>query len=210
MWKQNGTFPTTYLDFINESITNAMGSNVTGKTILEIGDNDPTYDLSQFVDRGMFHTLLQPCMKNADGSVGAPYMHILNDNYVGKILHDADNIAEYINHIDVITNIGCLEHIEPVDIQYDIWKNLHNMLKVGGVMIHVMPDDYECFMYLRWFGHCKLFFQMDFYNNFVDKLGYEIVHNELLNYNRSVALKKISDSEFNLNKEEFLAAITLR
>ncbi|NBP58559.1 hypothetical protein EBU71_18890, partial [bacterium] len=151
-----------------------------------------------------------PCMKNADGSVGAPYMHILNDNYVGKILHDADNIAEYINHIDVITNIGCLEHIEPVDIQYDIWKNLHNMLKVGGVMIHVMPDDYECFMYLRWFGHCKLFFQMDFYNNFVDKLGYEIVHNELLNYNRSVALKKISDSEFNLNKEEFLAAITLR
>jgi len=210
MFKTNGSFPTTYLDFINESITNAMGSNITGKTILEIGDNDTTYDLNDFVKRGMVHTLLEPCKMNDDGTIGAPYMLNLGQNYVPKVLEDADNLSEYMNYFDVITNIGCLEHIEPVEVQYEIWKNLHNMLKVGGVMIHIMPDDEECDKYLRWLGHCHLYFQMAFYENLVDKLGYEIVHNDLLNFNRSVALKKTTTSAFNLNKEEFLALITIR
>jgi len=210
MFKQNGTIVDSYLGFINDCITKVHGSNLQGKKILEIGDNDPTYDLQDFVKKGMEHTLIEPCHSDENGLIAGPYMPRVAEIFVPKMLHNADNLSEYINYFDVITNIGCLEHIEPLDLHYEIWKNLHNMCKVGGVMIHIMPDDYECFMYLRWFGHCNIYFSTEFFENLASKLGYEIVSNELLNFNRSVALKKVTNSTFDLNKKDFLATFHAR
>jgi len=210
MFKQNGLIVETYLDFINDSISKVHGTSLQGKKILELGDNDPTYDLQSFVSKGMEHTLIEPYHEGEDGNLAGPYMPRIAEIYIPKMLHKADNLSEYMNYFDVITNIGCLEHIIPLELHYDIWKNLHDMCKVGGVMIHIMPDDYECFMYLRWLGHCTIYFSTEFFENLASKLGYEIVNNELLNFNRSVALKKTTNSTFNLNKSEFLATFHTR
>jgi len=199
----NGKLVDTYLDFINDSLEKVLGTKLTGKRILEIGDNDPTYNLQDFVDRGMEHTLLEPHACDENGVMLGAYQPRLAEIYVAKVLHDAENLSEYMDYFHAITNIGCIEHI-PLEFQYDIWKNLHNMCKVGGVMIHIMPDLQECLSYLRWYGHCSIYFSPAFFQNLADKLGYEIVNNELLNFNRSVALKKVSDTVFDLDKEEFL------
>jgi len=201
----NGKFPESYIDFIAECITLCHGSNWTGKRILEIGDNDPNYDLQYFVDKGMEHTLIEPVRTD-----GNPWMPRIAQNYIPKVLPDASQLAEYMNYFDVITNIGCIEHLEPLDSHYEIWKNLHDMCKVGGVMIHIMPDIDECDKYLRWYGHCHYFFNTAFFEFLEQELGYEIIANDLLNWNRSVAVKKITNSQFNIDRETFLNKFNIR
>jgi hypothetical protein len=84
---------------------------------------------------------------------------------------------------------------------------MHDITKVGGVMIHIMPDAFECQMYLRWYGHCHNYFSTEFFENLCTKLGYEILDNTLLNFNRSVVIKKVTNSSFNLDQSEFLSTI---
>lgn len=42
----------------------------------------------------------------------------------------------FINQFDVITNYGTIEHIND---QYHAFKNVHDMCKSGGIMIHNFP-----------------------------------------------------------------------
>ena len=201
-YEVNGTFPESYIDFISEAITKVHGSNWNGLKMVEIGDEDSTYNSSHFTSKGTTNTIIQPV-----GADGNPLMRRLINPYLSKNFSDPDNFADIENTYDILTNIGCIEHLD--NIQYEVWKILHNITKVGGVMIHIMPDATECQMYLRWYGHCHNYYDIDFFNNLCDKLGYELVSNELLNFNRSVGLKKVTNSTFNLNKEEFLNTIKL-
>lgn len=199
-YEVNGTFPESYIDFISSAITKVHGSNWSNLNMIEIGDEDQTYTSSTFTDRGINHSIIQPV-----GADGNPLMRRLINPYITKNFSNEENFNNINNTVDIITNIGCLEHLE--GIQYEVWKILHNITKVNGVMIHIMPDAQECQMYLRWYGHCHNYFSTEFFQNLADKLGYEIVSNELLNFNRSVALKKTTNSVFNLDRDEFLATI---
>jgi hypothetical protein len=200
-YEVNGTFPESYIDFISEAITKVHGSNWNGLKMVEIGDEDSTYDSSHFTSKGTVNTIIQPI-----GADGNPLMRRLINPYIGKNFEVSEEFADMANTYDVLTNIGTVEHFNN---QYEAWQIMHEITKVGGVMIHIMPDAYECEMYLRWYGHCHNYFDVVFFENLCDKLGYEIVSNELLNFNRSVALKKVTNSTFNINKEEFLNTIKL-
>lgn len=42
----------------------------------------------------------------------------------------------YVGQFDVLTNLGTSEHI--LDQHY-CWQNMHNLVKPGGILIHVVP-----------------------------------------------------------------------
>lgn len=197
-YKVNGTFPESYIEFISDAITRVHGSNWNGLKIAEIGDEDSTYDSSHFT-KGTINTIIQPI-----GADGNPLMRRLINPYIGKNFEVSEDFADMANTYDVITNIGTVEHFNN---QYEAWQIMHEITKVNGVMIHIMPDAEECQLYLRWYGHCHNYFSTEFFENLVTKLGYEIISNELLNFNRSVAIKKTTNSIFNLDKDDFLATI---
>lgn len=197
----NGIMVESYVDFISDSITKVHGSNWNGLKMVEIGDEDHTYTAETFTSRGIDHTIIQPV-----GADGNTLMRRLVNPYVSKNFMIPEQFTEYSDTFNILTNIGVVEHLSH---QYEAWNIMHSMLKVGGVMIHIMPDAHECMMYLRWYGHCHNYFSTEFFENYASKLGYEIVNNELLNFNRSVALKKVSNVAFNLDSEEFLKTITL-
>ncbi|NBR61185.1 MAG: hypothetical protein EBT86_05975 [Actinobacteria bacterium] len=206
-WKQNGSFPTSYLDFINDSLTKTFGANLANKKIMEFGQGDPTFDSKVFESKKMIHTYIEP--SGTDGSTVWPISNVPAPNAVFKVLHLSDQLTEYNNYFDAIVNISTTEHLEPYENQYDIWKNIHSMCKVDGVMIHILPDSDECRNYLRWYGHCHYYFGYDFFEYLANVLDYEIINNELLNFNRSIALKKTSNSNFNFDRAEFLSKIAV-
>jgi len=195
----NGEFPESYVDFISSCITLAHGSNWNGLKMAEIGDEDSTYTAESFTSKGVDHTIIQPI-----GVDGNALMRRLVNPYIGKNFEDPSQFTDLANTYDIITNIGAVEHFNN---QYATWQNIHNITKVGGVMIHIMPDAFECEMYLRWYGHCHNYFSTEFFENLCTKLGYEILDNKLLNFNRSVAVKKVTNSSFNLDQSEFLSTI---
>lgn len=197
----NGTFPESYIDFISEAITKVHGSNWNGLKMVEIGDEDSTYNSNNFTSKGTINTIIQPI-----GADGNPLMRRLIHPYIGKNFEVSEDFTDMANMYDILTNIGTVEHFNN---QYEAWQIMHEITKVGGVMIHIMPDAHECQMYLRWYGHCHNYFSTEFFENLETKLGYQIVSNELLNFNRSVAIKKVTNSVFNLDREEFLSTIAL-
>lgn len=203
-WKQNGTFPETYLDFIEDSLSKAFGTSLKNKKVLELGSR---YSYKTDLEaKQMQHTCIEPCYEDADGNIGAPYATPA-ENSVLKIIHNSTDLVEYADTFDAIINIHVTEHIEPIEKQYTIWKNMHSMCKLNGVMIHILPDPDECFNYLKNLGHCHLYFGRAFFLNLATELGYEVLNNELLHWNRSVALKKVANVPFNLDEEVFTSTI---
>ena len=75
------------------------------------------------------------------------------------------------NKFDVLTNLGTSEHVlnQPM-----CWENIHNLVKVGGVFIHVIPRADQ------WSGHSPYVYQMEF----LTKLGmvneYRIIFSDYL------------------------------
>jgi len=42
--------------------------------------------------------------------------------------------------VDVVTNFGFTEHVQTVDGQAACWRNIHNMLKIGGQLSCALPQ----------------------------------------------------------------------
>jgi len=47
--------------------------------------------------------------------------------------------GEFKNKFDIVTNFGTTEHVIR---QQQVFKNIHKMLKVGGIVIHIVPLAY--------------------------------------------------------------------
>jgi hypothetical protein len=67
---------------------------------------------------------------------------------------------------DVVTNFGTSEHVEP---QYECWRNVHLMTKVGGVMVHEVPE------VGHWPGHCRVYYSERFFRELALVNGYEVL-----------------------------------
>lgn len=96
-----------------------------------------------------------------------------------------------LGKFDIITNYGTTEH---VDNQFMCWKNIHNSLKLGGIIINEIPKVHN------WPGHCEFYYDLNFFNEF-QKIGYEIIYNKEHMYEENgaliaVSIKKIKDVEF--------------
>lgn len=66
---------------------------------------------------------------------------------------------------DVITNYGTTEHVSD---QYEVFRNVHNLCKVGGVMIHGVP------LLKNWKSHCQYYYSVGFFEELASKCKYEI------------------------------------
>ena len=76
-----------------------------------------------------------------------------------------------LGQFDMVTNFGCSEHV--VDNQEAVWRNIHEAVKINGVLICMcpMPGD--------WWWHGIHYPHMAFYEQFAAKNGYLIEHMEV-------------------------------
>jgi hypothetical protein len=190
-----------YIEFINAAITSAYGTTRTGLKLLEIGNQDL---VEYYTNLGMDARLLEPTMDN-----GNTWLHIVTANSILLNMATPEVFADYTNTFDVITNLGAIEHI-PNSQQYEAWAVMNAITKVGGVMVHVMPDRERRDMWLDWIGHCNNYYDSEFFENLADKMGYEIIGNTVIFGNRCVSLKKVADTAFTLDRDTFLSTIHLR
>ena len=148
------------------------------------------------------------------------YNHIsfdLNGLHGSKKLDFSRQINEYYKYFDIFTNIGSSEHIgEKLESdttyksgnnpQYYCFKNIHNMVKKNGLMIHVVP------LINSWGNHGRYRYSETFFNILSEKNNYKIYNLEQYQfgennyYNGSesilISLVKDMDNEF-INQNEF-------
>jgi len=148
------------------------------------------------------------------------YNHVsfdLNGLHGAKKYDFSRIINEYNLFFDIFTNIGSSEHIgEKVESekiynsgkypQYYCFKNIHNMLKMNGLMIHVVP------LVESWGRHGRYRYSNIFFDLLAKKNNYRIYHYETYEFSKDnyyngsksifIALVKNIDNEF-MNLDEF-------
>lgn len=109
---------------------------------------------------------------------------------------------ELLNRFNLITDFGTIEH---VNNQYQVFKNVHNMCSLNGIMIHTIPTlNY-------WKDHCLYFYSKEFFINLAKLCNYKILSLEMKSpYNPSlpkselvfVALSKQNKNKF-ISRKKF-------
>ena len=103
---------------------------------------------------------------------------------------------------DVVTDFGTSEHVD--GDYYQVHKNIHNLCKVGGYIIHENPKTGH------WPGHGCNYIDTQFYQSLAEMCGYKILEltehnamgNEIDGCNVCVVLQKTDDRPF-IEKEQF-------
>lgn len=147
---------------------------LVGKRMLELGDKyngKGTYK-DHFEKEGMEHTSI-----DWNGEHGALPLD----------LREPIDLEPF----DMITNMGTTEHVSD---QQAVWTNIHNLLKVGGILCSVTPLEGW------WLSHGEHYPRKSFFEKFK---GYEI---EFMDEYKPkhllrVRMKKVKDIEFILPKD---------
>lgn len=105
---------------------------------------------------------------------------------------------------DMVTNIGTTEHVSD---QRAVWRNIHNLLKVGGVLASVTP------MYGDWWWHGEYYPTPAFFEQFANN-GYRIDYLDIgrkhPNRNICARLTKVSDNAFVMPDENTIMVNQMR
>ena len=147
------------------------------------------------------------------------YNHIsfdLNTNH-GALKYDfSRDISKYNAYFDIFTNIGSSEHIGEINSiqefesgqnpQYYCFKNIHDMTKINGLMIHVVP------LIDSWGDHGRYKYSKHFFDLLAKENNYKIYHYEIYQFGKEnyyngsksifIALVKNIDNEF-MSVDEF-------
>jgi len=75
------------------------------------------------------------------------------------------------NKFDIVTNYGTTEH---VNNQYSVFKNIHVMCKVGGLMIHGVPA------INNWPDHCRYYYSELLFRTLAVLCNYVVIDLTLL------------------------------
>ena len=111
----------------------------------------------------------------------------------GSEIRDLRNPEEFLDWhdtFDILTNSGTTEHVEPRDSQYEWFKIIHDVVKVGGIFIHILPDAEQLMRYGYWKNHCNIYYTEAFFEQLSIECGYKIIQNIVSTGNRAVALQK--------------------
>jgi hypothetical protein len=190
----------SYIDFINAAIERVYGLNIGGLKMLELGDQvvKKKSGLSERTGKEYFTNL--------------GYNHISVDlnGKRGSLIKDLTkpaDFSEWLAYFDILTNSGTTEHVEPFESQYDCFKILHDCVKIGGLMIHLIPDikplDQGHFA-----NHCNYYYSEKFFNDLALNCNYTILENTIMDNLRCVALIKNSN-DFWQDKDSFLKNINI-
>ena len=190
----------SYINFINVAVEKVYGSHIKDLKMLELGDQivKKKSGLSEKTGKEYFTNL--------------GYHHIsvdLNGNR-GSLIKDLTkpaDFAEWPAYFDIVTNSGTTEHVEPFDSQYDCFKILHDCVKIGGLMIHLIPD-IEPLNQGHFANHCNYYYSEKFFNDLALNCNYTILENTIMDNLRCVALVKNSNN-FWQDKTSFLKNINI-
>ena len=115
---------------------------------------------------------------------------------------------EYYGKFDVVTNSGTSEHIEPYEGQYECFRNIHLCAKVGGIMIHIVPEDGS------FHNHCPYYYTIEFFEKLAEYNKYKIIEVSRLYRGKNVlitaGLTKNEDISFCSDKDKLLGNIIQR
>lgn len=117
---------------------------------------------------------------------------------------------EWDGYFDVITNSGTTEHVEPFESQYECFENIHRWQKLGGIVVHLVPDARELDRRGRWKNHCNNYYTLDFFQALADANGYRMTEAAIINQLACVCLVKERDEPFMDDREALLAGIERR
>jgi hypothetical protein len=190
----------SYINFINSGIEKVYGSNTKGLKMLELGDQvvKKKSGLSErtgkeyFTNLGYDHTSV-----DLNGNRGS----------LIKDLTKSTDFEEWTSYFDILTNSGTTEHVEPFDNQYDCFKILHDCVKIGGLMIHLIPD-IEPLDQGHFANHCNYYYSEKFFNDLALNCNYTILENTIMDNLRCAVLIKNSNN-FWQDKDSFLKNINI-
>lgn len=191
-----------YLDFIQQSVDATIGG-FDGKKMLELGNQRISRSQgirertgkAYFTKLGVDHTSLD--FNGKDGAVPLDLSQLIDK-------------PEWQGHFDIITNSGTTEHVEPFETQFDCFTNLHNWLKPGGIIVHIVPAREELEATGRWENHCNNYYSKEFFEVLARGCGYEVVSSTVINDLRAVCLCKKEDRPFMTDRDAFFENITRR
>jgi hypothetical protein len=191
----------SYLNFIESSIDKGLGA-VKGCHMLELGDqvifdNNIAEETGKdyFVKRGFEHV-----------SVDINGLH-------GAVIRDLTKPEQFIDwhsSYDVLTNSGTSEHVEPFESQYECFKIIHDCIKVGGIAIHMVPDQHERDKHGAWKDHCRYYYSESFFGLLAKECEYELISNTVINGLRCATIKKVKDTPFMNDRAKFLGWVAQR
>jgi len=128
----------------------------------------------------------------------------LNGLYGSLIVDLCHPVHEsFFNRFHLITNYGTTEH---VNNQYQIFKNIHDMCRVKGVMIHVLPVPNN------WPNHCRYYYPRNFFDELAKVCNYKILKIVLKNAFKPPIPKKMLAyvAFYKQTKEEFISKMTFK
>jgi hypothetical protein len=182
-----------YFDFVNDCIRLEF-YEPAGLSMFELGN--------QRIISGSIHTTA----KQHFTSIGMNHTSVdLNgeDGALPLDLRQPELFKEFRNRFDVLTNLGTTEHVEPIDNQYECFSIVHDVVRPGGIMIHMVPDVEELDNSGAWKDHCSVYYRKEFFSALADKCNYTILENQVIFGLRSVSMRKETSIAFTTNREIF-------
>jgi hypothetical protein len=192
-----------FITYIEKCIHDALGG-MQGRSMLELGNQDidvrsgiqERLGKDYFCNRGIIeHVSID--LNGEDGALAYDLARPIDRR-------------EFIGRFDVITNAGTSEHVEPIAGQYTCFQNIHNMLAVGGIAIHIVPDVEELDLRGSWKNHSNNYYSKEFFLMLADENAYRLLSSIVLSGLRCVCLQKTVDAPFMQNRDLLLAKISRR
>lgn len=188
----------SYINFINFFIEKNYGININGLKMLELGDQiiKAKSGIAEGTGKDYFTRL------------GFDHTSVDINGNRGALVRDltiSSDFLEWPEYFDIITNSGTTEHVEPIEGQFECFKILHNCLKIGGIVIHLVPDIKE--LENGYFvNHCNYYYSENFFNELYKNSDYTILENKIMDNLRCVAVVKTGKNFWN-DKITFLKNI---
>lgn len=177
-----------YIQFINDAVQAAGFGSTQGLRMCELGNQHIRKSASKhtkaktgkeyFTNLGYRHTSID--WNGQDGALPLDLTQSIED-------------PSLVGQFDVLTNSGTTEHVTD---QYACFRNLHRLVKPGGVLVHLNP------MTGSWPGHGIHYYTFDFHLRLAAACGYQILKQSDISAKGEqchlvcVGLRKPSDKPF--------------
>jgi hypothetical protein len=122
-----------------------------------------------------------------DGRISKDYYSGIGIEHVSIDINGLDNSLKLdlnfdidIPKADVVTNHGTTEHVSN---QEAVFRNIHNLCKTNGYMIHQVPS------VGTWPGHCDFYYTKEYFEDLAKKNNYIVIENTKLNEGRYVGIE---------------------
>ncbi len=178
--------------FLHDSIRSTGSYEVKmcelgNQIIYGIPEMDKVPSKAYFESIGISHTSID--MNGLDGSLRIDLSVPIEDQSL-------------VGQFDIITNFGTSEHVSN---QYCCFRNIHELCRVGGIIVHVVP------LYGYWKKHSEYWYTQEFFDAQSTRHQYEMIANMVIEkpnnktkHQVCVAMRKTSGLPFgHLNGDGF-------